>query len=190
MRRFYLRALLAVLLPLASSGLARAGINFGSSGNALTVVITDDIHLTFDVGFTGNSLAVQFESTIPLASDPLQRGIFPTPGSTLGGSLPSGSEVVQQYFGGDIVFSFVYDTPFTVSVGDTFTLSAGSYTVNNWFNGGGVLPSSPTTAKMYSKVDGPVVSVSSAQAVPEPGSAILLAVGGLVVLLRRRRSKA
>jgi hypothetical protein len=188
MGRFSLRLLLAVLLPLASSGLARADLDFGVSGNSLIVTIVDDIHLTFDVGFTSDVLAVRFENTIPLESDALQRPIAPSPSSVLGGGLPGTSEVVQQYFGGDIVFSYIYTAPITVSAGDTFTLPAGIYTVSNWFNGGGVLPSAPTTAIMYSKVGGPLIQVSTAQAVPEPGTSVLLAVGGLVLLFRRRRS--
>lgn len=184
-RLFIFLAILFVTLP----GLVRADIDFSVSGNSLLVTIVDDIHLTFDVGFTSDTLAVRFANTIPLESDPLQRPLTPSPSSSLDGSLPNASEAVQQYFGGDIVFSYLYSSPITVSAGDTFTLPAGVYTVNNWFNGGGVLPSSPTTAIMYSKVGGPVVQVSSAQAVPEPGTAVMLTAGGLFVLFRRRVSR-
>ncbi len=143
--------------------MARADIDFGVSGNSLVVTIVDDLHLTFDVGFTSDDLAVRFENTVPLESDPLQRPIAPSPSSVLGGSLPSTSEVVQQYFGGDIVFSYNYSRAHHgFRRGHLYPAGGHLHREAIWFNGGGVLPSAPPTAIMNSKVGGPVLQVSTA----------------------------
>lgn len=174
--------LLAILAPLTS----RAAINFstGVNPNDLVISITEDIVFTFNVGYSGQSAALVLPNTVPSSAPELNRNTSPTLALTFKGKTNIESRIYQTFFGGDLLLLYIYNAPFSVSINDTFTIPAGTYTAAGWFNNGGVMPSSPTSGYMMNELGNPVTPT---QAVPEPSAMVMAALGFSLCLGRRRK---
>lgn len=191
--------LAATLITFGSlAGGANAAISFTSMGNDLVVNITSPISFSvttalatdtrwglrlenvFTVAQSTNIVPGSTTSTIDLAGTTStttlnQHGVF-TFGSTTGQDL----------------FVFWNPPSYTPTINDSISISSGTFTLNGFLDSG-ISPdtvATSTTASIIQGANGKAIASTSVAllAIPEPSSALLLGLGALSLLARRKRT--
>lgn len=153
------------------------------------MTITAPLTFTFTVSATDDVFDVVFPNILTaFPSGWYTSG--PEPILTINGT-PSNSVYYldgpyDSFTSSDFIIGVGYPSAVSSTVGQTTTLSAGTFTIYNWFSLGGAMPSSPTTALV---ITGEGNIVSNTIAVPEPSSLALFGLAGIsTYLLRRKRA--
>ncbi len=176
------------------AGGANGATLFTQSGNNLTVTITSPISFTVTTNTaTPSFLAIRF---IDVFSAPAPRiSSIPTFNS-ISISSSNATPVTTSTTNNKGVFNFgqidandfaiSWSGVNTVLNGDFVTISTGSLTLTNYFPAGTIPNITVSSVQLTNRVGN---AISNIVTIPEPSSALLLGLGSLGLVTRRRRTK-
>lgn len=181
----------------ALAGGAHAAVTFQQSGNDLVMEITDPLVFTStvthtDVNFFGVSFEDAYSSNQPFLIEPLSPTVL-VPIDSVNNAT---SSIFQGSSSGDISLTNIsfnlmgYGSSVTISPGEVVTVPSGTYTATDYFlDANAALPDQAITSAFlwYSGANKASDSISITP-VPEPSSALLVGLGGIALILRRRKA--